>query len=266
MSKVESPQNAVPRVFRPRHVSTLNPSTLRSPDWIGTGDGQPSTFSRLRAFTLVELLVVISIIAVLAALLLPVAGVVRKQSMINTARAEMAQLETAIDSYKAAYGFYPPNANNPSVLINQLYYELGGTTNIAVSGSAPVYQPLSGGPSLTSNEVFTAFGVTGFANCSKTNAEESTPPARNFLPDLKPRQIGIEPTNNVTILVTSVGGPDRNYPLNFPDLNPWRYSSPSLYSTNTSSQYDLWVQLQISGTKYLICNWDKQVQINSSPP
>jgi len=61
------------------------------------------------AFTLIELLVVISIIGVLAALLLPVAGAVRKQSMIRTAQAEMAQLETAIDRYKSAYGFYPPS-------------------------------------------------------------------------------------------------------------------------------------------------------------
>ncbi len=53
--------------------------------------------------------------------------------------AEMAQLETAIDSYKAAYGFYPPsnplyNPTNVTTyeghLINPLYYELLGTTNI----------------------------------------------------------------------------------------------------------------------------------------
>ena len=66
--------------------------------------------SQLRAFTLIELLVVISIIAVLAAFLLPVAGAVRRQATIRTAQAEMAQLETAIDRYKSAYGFYPPDS------------------------------------------------------------------------------------------------------------------------------------------------------------
>jgi prepilin-type N-terminal cleavage/methylation domain-containing protein len=219
------------------------------------------------AFTLVELLVVISIITVLAALLLPVAGAVKKQSMIRTAQAEMAQLETAIDRYKSAYGFYPPDSTMTinNIPINQLYYELLGTIN-SVAGS-PVYQLLGGGSSLTSNNVANAFNVSGFMNCSKPNADESLPQARNFLPDLKPRQIGIVTNNNVpvTILITSVGGPDRTYqPLNGLDLNPWRYNSSS--PTNNPGSYDLWVQLVIGGKTNLICNWSKQVQINSPLP
>ena len=48
--------------------------------------------------------------------------------------AEMEQLETAIDSYKATYGFYPPsNPGYPGVpqdaMFSPLYYELLGTTN-----------------------------------------------------------------------------------------------------------------------------------------
>src|SRR5438094_2100679 len=64
------------------------------------------------AFTLVELLVVISIIAVLAAFTVPVLRSLKKTQVIKQTQAELAQLETAIDSYKAAYGFYPPS--NPS--------------------------------------------------------------------------------------------------------------------------------------------------------
>ena len=228
----------------------------------------PRVTRHILAFTLIELLVVMSIIGVLAALLLPVAGAVRKQATIRTAQAEMAQLETAIDRYKSAYGFYPPD--NPTYpLVNQLYYELGGTTNIAGLGNSPNYQPLNGGTSLTTNEVAQAFGVSGFMNCTKPNADESSPQARNFLPDLKPRQIGAvtNPPGGVlvTILITSVGGPDRTYtPLNGIDLNPWRYNSSS--PTNNLGLYDLWVQLSISGKTNLICNWSKQVQINSPLP
>ena len=230
---------------------------------------QASTLSQLRAFTLIELLVVIGIIAVLAALLLPVAGAVRKQSMIRTAQAEMAQLETAIDSYKSAYGFYPPSptnsptVGNSSTLFNQLYYELEGTTGDGIN-----YTNLGGSDIIAAANVPLAFlGINGFVNCSKPNADESTPQARNFLPDLKPIQIGTVTNINVlvTILITSVGGPDAAYqPLGGVDLNPWRYNSSS--PTNNPGSYDLWVQLSIGGKTNLICNWSKQVQINSPLP
>jgi prepilin-type N-terminal cleavage/methylation domain-containing protein len=233
---------------------------------------QASTLSQLRAFTLIELLVVIGIIAVLAALLLPVAGAVRKQSMIRTAQAEMAQLETAIDSYKSAYGFYPPSptnsptVGNSSTLFNQLYYELEGTTGDGIN-----YTNLGGSDIIAAANVPLAFlGINGFVNCSKPNADESTPQARNFLPDLKPNQIGRYCTNynntfGVTLIITSVGGPDAAYkPLNEIDLNPWRYNSSS--PTNNPGSYDLWVQLSIGGKTNLICNWSKQVQINSPLP
>ena len=64
---------------------------------------------RSSAFTLIELLTVISIIGVLAALLFPVLKGVKRQQFIRNAQAEMAQLETAIERYKATYGFYPPD-------------------------------------------------------------------------------------------------------------------------------------------------------------
>ncbi len=47
--------------------------------------------------------------------------------MNKTAQAQLGQLDAAINAYKDAYGFYPPDATNP--MINQLYYELEGTTN-----------------------------------------------------------------------------------------------------------------------------------------
>ena len=101
------------------------------------------------AFTLIELLTVISIIGVLAALLFPVLKGVKRQQFIRNAQAEMAQLETAIERYKAAYGFYPPdnqlNPANPLIpnpLMNQLYFELLGTTNVATPPGSPSYQSL----------------------------------------------------------------------------------------------------------------------------
>src|SRR5450432_2820082 len=64
------------------------------------------------AFTLIELLVVISIIAVLAAFTIPVLKTVARKKILDRTRGEMEQIETAIDSYKTAYGFYPPSNNS----------------------------------------------------------------------------------------------------------------------------------------------------------
>jgi len=67
-------------------------------------------------FTLVEMLVVIGIIAVLAALLLPaVMGAIT--SARNTVIAlEVKQLDTAIEAYRLEKGDYPPNFRNPDVV------------------------------------------------------------------------------------------------------------------------------------------------------
>ncbi len=61
------------------------------------------------AFTLIELLVVISIIGILAGFTIPALKAFKRAAMLNQTRAEMANLETAIESFKAAYGFYPPS-------------------------------------------------------------------------------------------------------------------------------------------------------------
>jgi prepilin-type N-terminal cleavage/methylation domain-containing protein len=222
-----------------------------------------------RAFTLIELLAVITIIGVLAAFLVPTIGAVKRHELISKTQAEMAQVETAIERYKSAYGFYPPDSTETlnNVPITQLYYELLGTTN-----NDGTYQTLDGNAPISAGLVTTAFGanVGGFINCSKTNADESTEQARNFLPDLRPNQISSNITNNnvqVTLLLGSVGGPDTSYdPLNLhvQGINPWRYNSHS--PTNNPGSYDLWIQLSIAGKKYLICNWSRQPQINNPLP
>jgi prepilin-type N-terminal cleavage/methylation domain-containing protein len=225
----------------------------------------------VNGFTLIELLTVISIIGVLAALLFPVLKGIKRQQFIRNAQAEMAQLETGIERYKAAYGFYPPdNPNGPTYpKYNQLYYELTGTTNIAGNSPTPQYQSLANGLTLTAGDVANAFNVNGFMNCGKPGSSEDAPVAKDFLPGLKPNQYGVVSNLNytvgATILLVSVGGPDPTYkPFGVSDVNPWRYNSSN--PTNNPGAYDLWVQLSISGKTNLICNWNKQVQLNSPLP
>jgi prepilin-type N-terminal cleavage/methylation domain-containing protein len=213
------------------------------------------------AFTLVELLTVISIIGILAAFTVPALFAVKKNREIRQTQAEMGLLQAAIEAYKVAYGFYPPS--NPNGLLDsQLYYELVGTTNNGAS-----FIPLDGGGlSIPVGSMNTAFGLAGFMNCSKPGAGEDSQQARNFLHELRPNQVGIASNNlvGVNILVGSVGGPDISYqPLGAQNLNPWRYVAPG---TNNPTSYDLWIQIKIGGKTNLICNWTRQVLVNNPLP
>jgi prepilin-type N-terminal cleavage/methylation domain-containing protein len=215
-------------------------------------------------FTLIELLAVISIIAVLSGFTFYALGSVKKSTYIKHTQAELGQLQAAIDSYHNARGFYPPDNPSDSPWANQLYYELEGTT---LNGGN--YTTLDGANTIGASFVSMAFpGVGGFVNCNKPGAGEDSQKAKNFIHELNPSQLGVESNHGAgfTILIATVGGPDLGYqPLNVPELNPWRYRSSGTL-TNNPGGYELWVQLQINGKKYLICNWSKTVQVNSPLP
>ncbi len=60
-----------------------------------------------KAFTLIELLAVISIIVVLVAVLVPSLGTVQKSVKKAASRARFNQWATAIEAFKQEYGYYP---------------------------------------------------------------------------------------------------------------------------------------------------------------
>jgi len=63
-------------------------------------------------FTLVEVLTVIAIIALLAALILGLAGNAQKKAARSKAESEIAQLESFVTDYQMKYGQVPANANS----------------------------------------------------------------------------------------------------------------------------------------------------------
>lgn len=221
-----------------------------------------SPFPAVRGFTLIELLTTISIIAVLAALLIPVLGSLQKKKFIAAAQAELGQLSAAIDSYHASYGAYPPSGTN--FLLNPLYYELTGVTNLTTGkGQTATFQTLDGFSTLTAADVTSAFGLGGFVNCAKGSGEDAVP-AKNFLPGLKNSRYLVM-TNSLNhpyyVLVTSVADPDPNYiPVTgAPGVNPFRYNSVN--PTNNPNTYDLWIDLSLGQKTNRISNWSQQPQV-----
>ncbi len=64
---------------------------------------------RDRAFTLMEMLIVVSIIALLAAILIPTLNAARLRAKITMTKTEIANLSAAIQSYASKYGDFPPS-------------------------------------------------------------------------------------------------------------------------------------------------------------
>lgn len=124
--------------------------------------------SSTRGFTLIELLTVITVIAILAALVLQTAGYVQKKAARSRAEAEIAALSAALESYKADMGDYPaltngsssgtatPGTNNLKILraalapgTGKVYFEfskgMGTNSTISTNTDQPILDPFGEG-------------------------------------------------------------------------------------------------------------------------
>lgn len=198
------------------------------------------TGSGRRGFTLIEILVVIAIMAVLASLIVYMAGQAQDKARRSRVETMKAQIIAAIEAYHARHGFYPPdNPTDPAV--NQLFYELTGTVF-----ENNVFKDIQG--NIADPKVFNA---GGFVNSAQ-------PPDRpqNFLQGsskIETRKIA----NNAYVLAVPFDWPTgRTNPIpSAPGVNPWRYVSTK--PTHNPNSYDLWAELVIGDKVILISNWGK---------
>ncbi len=206
------------------------------------------------AFTLIEMLVVIAIIGVLAALVTGVASGAAKSRKVKRVENDLARLVTAIEDYKAAMGNYPPDnialVNGvPQVQPAGLYYELTGTEFQDAQG---VFVTLGGVNQIAPNQAEMFFGRKGFQNSIPGEAQ-------SFLKDLRNDQKAVLTSNpsdlrsEVTILTAPVEGPNDIPDKNNQPVNPWKYVSSS--PTNNTATFDLWAEVKIGEEIVVINNW-----------
>ncbi len=192
---------------------------------------------RHEAFTLIEMLVVIAVIGILAAMIIGIFPGVMDKRARSRVRAELMSLTVAIENFKHDQGFYPPDNKN-STAGSPLFYELVGCTLDNTQ-----FIPARGTP-VPINRVQPSFGVDGFVNTTVGNK-----PSKNYLPDLKDDQHGtrtnLAPTPVEVLLVPYKGISG--------EFNPWHYNSSS--PVHNPGSFDLWAQIVIGKNTNTIGNW-----------
>ena len=162
---------------------------------------------RPQAFTLIEMLTVITIILILAAILLNVAGYVNNKAATSRAEGEIHAISLALESYKADNGIYPqdggtdalnakanfdPTAADYQASGRTLYRELTGdndndpTNPVPVAVSRKQYMEIKSNmlPTGTSVYIQDPFGNSyGYSTAYQADLKASSnPPTRGYNP------------------------------------------------------------------------------------
>ncbi|MDK2971973.1 MAG: ral secretion pathway protein [Candidatus Sumerlaeota bacterium] len=91
-----------------------------------------------RAFTLIELLIVVAIIAILAAIAVPNFLEAQTRSKISRVQADMRAVATALEAYAVDYNAYPPNVYDDLHRTNVMTMSMGKMPFVPYTLSTPI--------------------------------------------------------------------------------------------------------------------------------
>jgi prepilin-type N-terminal cleavage/methylation domain-containing protein len=189
-----------------------------------------SSFTARSAFTLIELIVVVTIITILAGLVLSTAGYARKKGARARAETEIAAMSAACESYKADNGVYPrdPTANTATDALNARTMIDPATTNAALyrAASLVLYRALSGDRNLDR-------AVTVVDENYNIDGNPLSPP----LTQLPQAYFAFKPN-----MLSPSGGSGTVTAIADPFGNTYGYSTANQYDPNTgyNPTFDLW--------------------------
>ena len=201
-----------------------------------------------RAFTLIEMLTVISIMAIVAALVVTMGQAAAQKKKITAVNGEKAKLTTLIANYYAKLNYYPPDngalATNTVIFsnydamaaTNPLIYELCGASNLNNGASLFVFNSSNSDSLLQASTYGSIFNRGGVAN------GDAVEPHNFFQPGPLPKEYS-------TYAAASGGNPAVCGLVVPADLYPnqtnfWHYDSSSTNRHNMGS-YDLWAEFAI---------------------
>jgi len=187
-----------------------------------------------RAVTIIEMLVVIMVIFILAALVLAASSYVQNKGARARAETEIAAMSAALESYKADNGTYPGNSDtnslNPTVDVNSSP-PTSGTNNYS-KASLYLYEQLA--------------GVT-------SGVRSQTPSSKSYF-TFKPNMLSPKDTSKDIVGISDPFGNLYGYSTSKnPMLNPTGYTT----AAGNNPTFDLWsTASDTSGaTAKWITNW-----------
>jgi prepilin-type N-terminal cleavage/methylation domain-containing protein len=191
------------------------------------------TLRRLRAFTLIELLTVMAVIAILAGLILSISGFVTKKAAMARAQTEISALGLACENYKTDNGTYPNlvppatsglTATGTSTVNTSAYTSNVPSDNLdpkTMGNPSTTYTGQPGSPtSYTTASLELYVALTGDVSLSGTGGG---PGSRNYISDFRQDAYGRAYTN------VSVSGTNPVQYLGDPFGNPYGYSTANAF-------------------------------------